>query len=209
MSHSRSLTGKVALDLPEFQCPPAEPFQLLRSWLESAYKVGVQEPAVGTLATIGESGPSTRIVLIKEIDEEGLILTSSSLSRKGKELISDPRCSINLYWRETMQQVVINGEARPCGDEKSDSEFKARPETARAIAIASKQSEILQDEVLLRRKVDELVREKALKRPNEWYAWRLIPSEIEFWHGSVDRFHRRLAFSKTSKGSWKSVRLQP
>lgn len=204
-----SLTGTVELNLPEFDSPPAEPLPLLRNWLALAKKYRVREPKVAVLATIGESGPSTRTVLIKDIDDAGLILTTSCLSRKGQELLGDPRCSINLYWRETMQQITISGQARPCASEQSDNEFALRPKSARAIAIATTQSAVLHDEAALRRKVAKLQTQQDLIRPATWHAWRVVPSEVEFWHGSTDRFHRRLVFRRNGDGLWEWFRLQP
>lgn len=209
MTQRQSLSGEVELRLPEFETPPSDPLVLLRRWLSSAVDNAVREPGAATLATVGPSGPSTRTVLIKDINESGLIFTTSGLSRKGRELEADARCSVNLYWRETMQQIVVNGCATPCGDVRSNIEFDARPRSARAAAIASSQSEELLDEADLRDRTHKVLELGELLRPPGWHAWCLVPGEVEFWHGGADRFHRRLVYRSEPAHGWRTIRLQP
>ncbi len=208
MNDPKTLSGDIALDLPEFDVPPAEPFSLLREWLARAHQLDVREPGAATLATNGEHGPSTRTVLLKDISDDHLVFTTSAESRKGRELDADPRCSMAFYWRETMQQIIVNGVVRKADSLESDSLFDARPAAARATVIASRQSEPLQDERVLRARAKEILASGDLVRPADWHAWHVEPQEIEFWHGRTDRFHRRLVFCRTGEG-WAAYRLQP
>ena len=212
MPHDRkpeTLTGDATLELPEFRNPPPDPIELLDSWVESAIEGEVREPLAVVLATAGADGaPSTRIVLIKSIDSRGVTFGTHLRSRKGREADESPSAAGTLYWRETMQQINFAGHLEALSPAESDSLFQNRAELSRASAIASRQSETLEDESALRAATDEVAVSGRLDRPDTWGGFRLAIERIEFWHGSRDRLHRRLEYSKSAAG-WTSRRLQP
>lgn len=209
MTSSQTLSGDIQLDLPEFDSPPPVPLPLVREWMDRAEELGVRELAAATLATAGQEGPSTRTVLIKDVDDTRLVFTTSAASRKGRELETDPRCAVTFYWRETMQQISIKGRAVKAAVEESDARFDARPVAARAAVIASHQSRPLEDEDILRERVKDIEESGDLQRPDAWHAWHVIPDEVEFWHGSVNRLHRRLCYRRGMNGIWDARRLEP
>ncbi|MEO6745947.1 MAG: pyridoxamine 5'-phosphate oxidase family protein, partial [Caldimonas sp.] len=68
-----------------------DPLAQFRLWLDQAFAAKVPEPNAMTLATVGADGrPSTRIVLIKGLDERGLAWYTNYESRKGRELALHP-----------------------------------------------------------------------------------------------------------------------
>ena len=92
---------------------------------------------------------------------------------------------------------------------ESDEMFKERVMAACVIASVSKQSSPLIDENALRNQVNDLIaRQTEIQRPNSWNAYVLELTSIEFWHGSADRFHKRLRYDLVN-GDWNYVRLQP
>ena len=95
----------VDLDFPEYDQPPAEPLELVRSWLVDAVERGVREPRALALATADARGlASNRIVVIISITDRGLVFASHSDSQKGREMAATGWASGLLYWRETGQQ---------------------------------------------------------------------------------------------------------
>jgi len=204
-----TLSGDVELDLPEFDSPPGDPLGLLARWLGEAREHGVREPRALALATAGADGrPSSRIVLLKEV-EPALVFASRFESRKGRDLAAMPWASGTLYWRETMQQVVVEGPVERMSGAESDALFAARPRGAQAATIASDQSRELEDPEALRAAMEELASgEEPLSRPPDWGGYRMAPELIEFWHGSADRLHRRLLYTKAGAG-WNHQRIQP
>lgn len=204
-----TLSGDPTLELPEFDSPPEEPLPLLERWLAAADERGVREPRALALATADAEGrPSSRILLLKRVSP-ALVFAGSYESRKGRELAVNPRAAGTLYWRETLQQVTVEGPVRRLSEEESDAIFGARPADAQASAVASRQGEPLDDPAELRRAADELSSAReSLGRPGRWGGYRLDPDLIEFWHGSPDRLHRRLLYMK-SDGVWTHRRLQP
>jgi pyridoxamine-phosphate oxidase len=204
-----TLSGDATLELPEFEAPPEDPLPLLERWLEQADEGGIREPRALALATAdGEGQPSSRIVLLKQASP-ALVFAGSYESRKGRELATNPRAAGTLYWRETLQQVTVEGPVRKLSEAESDALFAERPPTGQATTVASEQGELLDDPARLREAADALTEnDEPLRRPPRWGGWRLDPDLVEFWHGSSDRLHRRLLYVKHG-GAWSHQRLQP
>ncbi|MER7004736.1 phenazine biosynthesis FMN-dependent oxidase PhzG [Dactylosporangium sp. NPDC000555] len=205
-----TLTGDATLVLPEFDEPPAAPLRLLRTWLDAAVAYGVREAQAIVLATADAAGlPSSRVVLLKDLDEHGLVFTTHTGSRKGTDLAARPYASATFYWRETLQQIHVAGPVRQLPPGESDVLFAERPAAAQATTAASRQSTPLDDEAALRqRAADLLATGGSIARPDGWAGYRLEAAAIEFWHGSVDRLHRRLRYDR-HPGGWTAQRLQP
>lgn len=202
-----TLSGDPTLELPEFDSPPEDPLPLLERWLRTADERGVREPRALSLATADADGrPSVRTLLVKQLSPT-LVFAGSYDSRKGRDLAANPRAAGTLYWRETLQQITIEGPVEWLSEEESDALFAERPAAGRATTVASEQGAPLPDPGQLRRKADELDGE-ALRRPPNWGGYRLDPDLIEFWHGSPTRLHRRLLYIK-GEGGWSHRRLQP
>lgn len=112
---AQALSGDEDLVLPEFDQPPADPLRLLRGWLRDAATCGVREPAAVVLATVDPTGhPSTRTVLLKDCDGDGLVVSGSHGSRKGCDLAVVPWAAVTLYWRETLQRSTSRGGCMRC-----------------------------------------------------------------------------------------------
>jgi dihydrophenazinedicarboxylate synthase len=193
----------------KFDTPPDDPLPLLERWLGLADERGVREPRALVLATADPEGrPSSRIVLLKQVTP-WLVFAGSYESRKGRDLAANPRAAGTLYWRETLQQVTVEGPVRRLSEEESDALFAERSPAAQATAVASSQGVPLENPEELRRAADEISSsDEPLLRPARWGGWRLDPDLVEFWHGSPDRLHRRLLFVKRD-GTWSHRRLQP
>ncbi len=205
-----SMTGDTSLQLPEFDTPPADPIVLLRGWLHDAVIRAVREPYAMVLATADAAGrPSTRVVLLKHLDADGLVFTTHTGSRKGTDLADRPYASATFYWRETLQQLHVAGPVRQLAAAESDALFTDRPAAARATTVVSRQSQPLHDEDALREHAAALLDVGApIERPAGWAGYRLQPATIEFWHGSPDRLHRRLRYDHVDD-AWVPQRLQP
>ncbi len=212
MPTQQTLTGDHALDLPEFDAPPAEPLGLLGRWLDDAVRRGVREPLAAGLATTDAAGrPSSRVLLVKELDERGLVFTSFSGSRKGRDIAARPYAAMTFHWRETLQQITLAGPVETLSADACDRLFAERPRIARATTVVSRQSRPLEDENALREAARRLAESaEPVARPAEWTGYRLVPENIEFWYGSPDRLHRRLRYDRSqATAPWTHQRLQP
>ncbi|MEJ8285494.1 pyridoxal 5'-phosphate synthase [Curtobacterium citreum] len=210
---SSSLSGDDSLHLPEFDAPPASPLDLAQQWLDAADERDVSEPKSMTLATAGSDGRvSARTVDVKRLDDRGLVFGTSTLSPKGRQLAENPHAALQVYWRETMQQLRFEGRAVQLSDDESDALFADRSPKSRAATAIADQSAVLEPRTLqdLIDDANVLLDESddAVPRPAGWVAWRLEPDVVEFWHGSRDRMHRRLQYV-LADGAWSATRLQP
>lgn len=205
-----SLGGDASLELPEFDAPPADPIELVREWIADAFDRGVREPLAAALATVSADGrPSNRVLLLKAVEDDGVVFYGRRDSRKGRDLAAVPFASVVLYWRESIQQLRIDGRVEPLDDRASDALFASRLRDAQAAATASAQSRPLDGDAALRARFDAAVAgDDPIPRPEGWGGYLLAPETIEFWHGSRDRLHRRLRYTQDAAG-WSSERLQP
>ncbi|MBH1939161.1 phenazine biosynthesis FMN-dependent oxidase PhzG [Streptomyces sp. AV19] len=207
------MTGDVDFDFPEFVDPPAEPYGLLRAWIDGAKESKVREPFALALATSDERGrTSSRMVVVAGVTDEGLLFTSHSTSQKGRQLAANPWASGVLYWRETSQQIIVAGPVRKLSDEEADAAWNARPVYTHAMSSACRQSTEFEDYAHVEAARAEGRRlaalDKPLPRPASYSLYRLEPEEFEFWTNGTDRLHERLRYDRSGEG-WTSRRLQP
>jgi pyridoxamine-phosphate oxidase len=207
---TQSLTGNPHLIDPGFQDPPASPLLLFQRWLEEAERLEVKEPRALVLSTANKLGrPSSRVVFLRTCDETGIIFATGENSAKGQELASNPWAAGTLWWPESVQQINFQGQAFPLPPEKSDEIFQSRTREAQSVAATSQQSSPLTDEADLKRQVTQLINSTGkIDRPQDWHAYHITIETIEFWHGSTDRFHKRLSYELINK-VWRHQYLQP
>lgn len=189
----------------------SEPLAQLQTWLAAAIAARCPEPSAMSLATVGASGrPSSRIVLLKEIDARGLVFYTNYESRKGRELAANPAAALLFYWVELEREVRIEGQVERVAAAAADAYFNSRPLKSRIAAIVSPQSsEIAGREWLEQRFAEAEARlGEAPARPLQWGGYRLIPEAFEFWQGRRSRLHDRIAYSATA-GGWRISRLAP
>lgn len=208
---SAPLSGDTSFAFPEFDDPPASPFDVARAWLAGAEENDIAEPLSMTLATAADGIVTARTVDVKTIDDRGLLFGTSTESPKGRQLAANPAAALQVYWRETMQQLRFEGVVVRLSDAESDELFAARSPKSRAATAVAAQSAPLDGTVQdLIDDANALLEDAGddVPRPESWAAWRLEPVSVEFWHGSRDRMHRRLQYRSTDDG-WTSSVLQP
>ena len=124
----------------------ASPLEQFSRWFDEAQAAKVPGANAMTLATVDASGPSARIVLIKGYDERGFTFTNYE-SRKGTDLLAEPRACLLFFWQPLERQVRIEGVVEKVAAEKSDAYATAGP-PARIGAWASRQSQPITREEL-------------------------------------------------------------
>jgi pyridoxamine 5'-phosphate oxidase len=78
---------------------PADPAELFQQWLDEALAAGELQPHACSVATVdGQGQPSSRMLILKNIDDDGWHFATSRTSRKGSELGGNPRAALNFYW---------------------------------------------------------------------------------------------------------------
>jgi pyridoxamine 5'-phosphate oxidase len=186
----------------------------VRRWLADAASGGVREPNAMVLATASATGrPTARTVLLKGLDERGLVFYTNYESRKGRELAANPQATVVFPWIDLQRQLTVSGTVAPVSAEESDAYFATRPHGSRLGALASPQSQV----VASRAELDAAWAEQHerypegtdVPRPAHWGGFRLAPDEVELWQGRPDRLHDRLRYRRTGEGAWVVERLAP
>lgn len=190
----------------------SEPLKLFTRWLNEAIAAKVPEPNAMTVATVAENGrPSTRIVLIKSFDHQGIIWYTNYNSRKGQELAQNPYAALQFHWVELERVVRIEGIIEKIKPGESDAYYAKRPLDSRLGAWASPQSQVISSRAVLIENVAKYAAKYLLTppRPEHWGGYRLIPETWEFWQGRKSRLHDRIRYHKTENHSWVKERLAP
>lgn len=191
-----------------------DPFQLFKIWLEEIEASReVEEVNTMTVSTVGLDGfPKSRVVLLKEYDNEGFTFYTNYSSEKGKSIANNPKVCISFFWPDSERQVIIKGIAEKTSEEASLEYFNSRPRGSRLGAWASEQSSVISSRDYLEKRLEALEREyegKDIPKPPYWGGYKVIPSEFEFWQGRPNRLHDRIYFTKESNSNWKIDRLAP
>ncbi|MBS0468477.1 MAG: pyridoxamine 5'-phosphate oxidase [Proteobacteria bacterium] len=189
----------------------ADPLQQFDQWLHEAVNAQVHEPNAMTVATVGSDlRPSTRIVLIKGYDAQGIVWYTNYDSRKGRQLAGNPYAALQFHWVELERVVRIEGMVEKVSDAESDEYFNSRPLDSRIGAWASPQSQVIVSRNLLVVNAAKYGAQFLLKppRPPHWGGYRLKPDQWEFWQGRKSRLHDRLRY-RADGDAWVRERLAP
>ncbi len=175
----------------------ADPMKQFEQWLHEAIAAKVPEPNAMTLASVGSNlRPSTRVVLIKGFDAQGIVWYTNYASRKGQEIAGNPFAALQFHWVELERVVRIEGVVEKVSDKESDDYFHSRPLDSRIGAWASPQSQVIGSRSVLVANAARYGAQFLLNppRPPHWGGYRLKPDHWEFWQGRKSRLHDRLSY---------------
>ena len=192
--------------------PLIDPFILFNKWFAEASKKEINDPNAMNLSTISDDlKPSSRMVLLKQHNEEGFVFYTNINSKKGKSIYNNPNVSLNFHWKSLLRQVRIEGIVCEVSSKEADEYYNTRHKESKIGAWASNQSDELKERKDLEVNID-FYRNKfyddIIKRPPHWTGFRVKPKLIEFWQDMSFRLHDRLEFTKVNN-KWVSRKLYP
>ncbi|HEV7207929.1 MAG TPA: pyridoxamine 5'-phosphate oxidase [Mycobacteriales bacterium] len=192
----------------------------LQDWLAQAEEAQLTQPGAMTLATVdGQGQPTARTVLLKGLDDRGLIFFTNRTSRKAAALAAVPAAGLVLPWVPLERQVCIAGQVEQVTRAETEAYARSRPRGSQIGAWASHQSQVISGRSVLEQRREELERRFAgapVPVPPFWGGYRVLPLTVEFWQGRPDRLHDRLRFRRrdgrpgaASDAGWVIERLAP
>ena len=192
-----------------------DPIVQVRAWTEGWREVAPKEPAAAVLATADAEGRvGARNVLVRELDERGVVFFTNRESRKGRALAVNPRASLLFSWVPVNRQIELVGVVEVIDQAETDEYFASRPRGSQIAAWASEQSSVLPDRGALERLFAEAERrfgDGPVPCPPFWGGYRLVPDTIELWQGRPNRLHDRLRYARdlSTPTGWRIERLSP
>jgi pyridoxamine 5'-phosphate oxidase len=200
---------KSAIDFKNLE---DNPISFFLKWFDDALKVNKDEANACVLSTVSvENKPSSRVVLLKSVNEKGFTFFTNYKSDKSLDIQNNPNVSLNFYWPELERQVRITGIAEQISPKDSDEYFKNRPRESQMGAWLSHQSTsigLYYDFMDTLNKLESTFKGKDIERPLHWGGYCIIPSKIEFWQGRPSRLHDRLLY-EFDENAWNKKRLAP
>jgi pyridoxamine 5'-phosphate oxidase len=188
-----------------------DPLKQFSLWFEFAVEAQVHEPNAMTLATVDAEGqPSSRIVLLKAVDQRGFSFYTNYDSRKGRELALNAKAALTFFWPGLEREVCVRGACSKLSREESEIYYKSRPIGSRLGAWVSNQSTPIPDREFLEQRLAELTAKYGDEPPIPpyWGGYVLRPQALDFWQGRPNRLHDRFLYTRES-GGWKLERLSP
>ena len=210
MAHPDDDHGKQTLDEKVVASDPITQFQ---QWFDDAVGAGIDMPEAMTLATSTTEGkPSARLVLLKQVNDQGFVFFTNYTSVKARDLDQNPFAALVFYWPLLERQVRVEGTVARTSSAESNEYFQSRPRDSQIGAIASPQSQRIESREVLEQRFRELTklhRDGPVERPDHWGGFRLEPERIEFWKARPGRLHDRILYERQTDGTWSIARLAP
>ena len=194
------------------------PIKQLNQWLTEANEVELIDSTAMSLATVDQSGqPSQRIVLLKDLNDKGLVFYTNLKSRKANDISSNQKVSVNFAWLPMERQVKIQGVAKRLTVAENLAYFSTRPKSSQLAAWASNQSHPISSRKLLNQAFQQMkdkFKQGEIPVPDFWGGYLIKPTRFEFWQGGGARLHDSFSYMSDSKESstelsWAIQRLAP
>jgi len=193
----------------------SDPFTVFRQWFDEAVHAQLTEVNAFSLSTINEAGrPSSRIVLLKGIDDIGFTFFTNYHSDKGRQIEAHAAVAMVFLWAPLERQVRIEGFAIKVSEQESDLYYRSRPIGSRIGAWASPQSKVIASRDVLSAQAAHFEAQlgEDPPRPPHWGGYRVVPDLMEFWQGRRSRLHDRLRYRREApspQAAWLRERLAP
>ena len=185
---------------------------MFEQWFADASKSGILLPEAMSVSSCNSDGqPSSRMVLLKDYDEEGFVFFTNYESRKSHELTENNKVALLFHWNVLQRQIRIEGTVEKVSTQESADYFHSRDRGSQVGAWASKQSQKLKYDDELKERMShyqDKFSEGEVPHPEFWGGWRVKPHAIEFWQGRANRLHDRLCFEKEDN-AWLNHKLNP
>lgn len=193
-----------------------DPFDIARAWLEEARASEPNDPNAVALASVDADGlPDVRMVLLKDIDGQGLdgsfVFYTNYDSAKGRQIEASGKAAFVMHWKSLHRQIRVRGTVTREDGPQADVYYDSRALQSRLGAWASRQSQPLDARATLVAEAAKagLRHGPRPARPPFWGGYRITPSHLEFWADGAFRLHDRFRWTRDADAGWSVERLYP
>jgi pyridoxamine 5'-phosphate oxidase len=199
----------ATLDARDCLKEPTKQFDL---WFENAVVSKCDEPNAFVLSTVHQNQPRARVVLLKGVDQGEFVFFTNYESHKGHEIEHNQNVALTFLWLPLHRQIRIEGTIQKVDAATSDTYFQKRPRGSQIGAVASPQSQKVNNredlEKIFENKESEFSNGELIPRPAHWGGYKISPNFFEFWQGRDNRMHDRICYEKKN-GVWEIYRVAP
>jgi len=207
-----TVPNNIALEGLDEKTIDRDPIKQFQIWFNDAIAAKLPLPEAMTLATATPEGrPSARMVLLKQVDQDGFVFYTNYRSAKAEQLDANPYAALVFYWAVLDRQVRVEGRVAKTSAQESSEYFRTRPRESQIGAWTSEQSQAIGSREVLEqraRELEALYRDREVERPEHWGGYRVKPERIEFWKSRIGRLHDRILYQRSGSG-WTITRLAP
>lgn len=190
-----------------------DPFAIARAWLAEAEQKEINDPNAIALSTVDAGGlPNVRMVLLKDIEDDGFVFYTNYGSVKAQEIEAAGKAAFVAHWKSLRRQIRVRGAVTREEGPQADAYYNSRSLKSRLGAWASRQSQPLDGRSTLMAEVARVTAQHGLnpERPPFWGGFRITPVEIEFWADGAYRLHDRFRWTRADPATpWQAERLCP
>lgn len=189
-----------------------DPMKQFRTWFHEAKTAECDYPEAFNLATSDKDGViSSRIVLMKLIEEDGFVFFTNYDSHKASNMENNQHIAASFFWTKLERQVRFQGTIEKVDREVSEAYFATRPRGSQLSAWVSKQSqeaESREEMEALKAEMEAKFEGKEIPAPPFWGGYKITIHNVEFWQGRPSRLHDRIVYEKEGN-DWNIKRIWP
>ena len=210
ITHLREDYRQSGLRRQQLNKHPHDQFDL---WFKQAQEAELLEPNAMSISTVSSEGhPHSRVVLLKQYDDQGFVFFTNYESQKAQDMQHNPEVALLFSWLPLERQVRVNGRVEKITPEASERYFISRPRGSQIGAWSSPQSQVIRNREVLhqnQKHQEQSFENQEIPVPLHWGGYKVKPHTIEFWQGRSNRLHDRFVYRKQAQDHWDIDRLAP
>lgn len=168
------------------------PIQLLTTWIEEEKSLGAHNAQHAVLSTQGlNSQPHSRVVAVREITEDWLLLFTQQRTRKVEEIKNNGKVALTFWFERHARETIIEGEASFLSQEQNIDYWNTYPQSAqiRFCSYAPTSGEAIDSKQILENKrleIEKASKNNALPCSPDYCGIAIKPERFVFYSYRLD-----------------------